>query len=614
MPVLLAAAFFLLGSRPEAPPLDKRVAFFCRATPTSTLLGQLSAVAGMALSSTAEMDREVLVVSADDVPLGDLMKRIAVATGGEWDRRGSGYVLEPDVARRKQEESEAYRRTVETIQASIERDLAADSASDDPPTIPQLAKLLGAENLAKFADGERQVYARDPNPVQRPLPPAAAPILEQAIRSESQEIQALEGTAHSGKEVVSVSRSGECFTVELEFLDANGRIADYEVDMFGPGWPADSDSKTSTKPSAGAQTPVPLNADSATVAGFYAASELPVSPELRNKLTHPDRFDPLGFFETDQVLALAKALSRPVVADLPDPAFSAPIDLPLTVEGYREGLEKEWRQRIVPDDSWLVIRPADPPEARRRRVDRRALAKLAAADWNGGARLDDCADYAKAAPLPRDDVDVLTLTMAAPSVMLDDDQQDLLLLYGSFPPALRSAFLSSRSVPFASLPQAPLESILFGSNVRIQSGQGDSVQSFEPTEIMPNGIPSDGFLEIRSQTGAVVSSVRPDAFTGLTISPRNLAHLLSGPDDPPSVTSATKLRVGRTNAYLFIFHLAPGVTLTNAIAERLIPADAPWCTLDSLPPEMREAMRDERKKIEAAKNAGTTDTAKSPVP
>ena len=69
------------------------VSFSAPAAPAAKLLPKLSQAVGVKMESDARLAREVLLIQAKNVPIKDLMERIAQATGGEWAKEGETYRL-----------------------------------------------------------------------------------------------------------------------------------------------------------------------------------------------------------------------------------------------------------------------------------------------------------------------------------------------------------------------------------------------------------------------------------------------------------------------------------------------------------------------------------------
>src|SRR5687767_9081292 len=73
--------------------LDKKITFTSVAKPAKKLLAEMTAIIGFPLETSPETAEEVFVVHFSDVPVGEVMKRIATAADGEWRKEESCYRL-----------------------------------------------------------------------------------------------------------------------------------------------------------------------------------------------------------------------------------------------------------------------------------------------------------------------------------------------------------------------------------------------------------------------------------------------------------------------------------------------------------------------------------------
>ena len=120
--------------------------------------------------------------------------------------------------------------------------------------------------------------------------------------------------------------------------------------------------------------------------------------EIKEALYAPELYDPLSYMQSDELLALAASLGKPIVADVPDDVPSAAVQVGFkdsTVNKVMQVLDSGETLSRMADDRFLVIKPAHPVDSRMNRANRSSLAALLKA---GGAqlvpRLDDFAAYA----------------------------------------------------------------------------------------------------------------------------------------------------------------------------------------------------------------------------
>src|SRR4051812_31235563 len=95
---LLPLGCVLLTPIGHAQDADRNVSFAMPATRASVLLTALGPKIGANLSTSGHMENEVLLVKVKDVPVKDLLAKIAEAADGEWrqEQNGLRLVRSPD--------------------------------------------------------------------------------------------------------------------------------------------------------------------------------------------------------------------------------------------------------------------------------------------------------------------------------------------------------------------------------------------------------------------------------------------------------------------------------------------------------------------------------------
>ena len=125
-----------------------------------------------------------------------------------------------------------------------------------------------------------------------------------------------------------------------------------------------------------------------------------VSPELREQLHRPDKFEPMGFFASDWLLGLAGVRHEQLVAYVPEHMFS-----PLATRLVANlSFSELWKAQptmgldLVEKEGWLIAKPRMFSRADRYRVDRAPLTSLLQAFLGGIPTLEQVAAYAVKAP------------------------------------------------------------------------------------------------------------------------------------------------------------------------------------------------------------------------
>ncbi len=384
------------------------------------------------------------------------------------------------------------------------------------------------------------------------------------------------------------------------------------------------------------KTPIEYSADSKalqeSVKGMMVGKwTVQLKRELRQKLFLPNLYDPLSFGETDQVLSYAKYVGKPLVANIPDSASEGIQPFgdgnSTTVESFAEDLKKAVKMQIVQDEAFTVLKPAFPVRARAERLDRLALAALLQATQEKGIpTLDDLANYAAVSPNPMaGGVGSLYLFLFVPGGMpmgFDGMQSwDMLKFYSQLTPDARASLLNGGKIPLGALSglqRTAVERMIYGAGAQLSiedpqkkpsedvpawmsmMGGGSSAEDYrgEPTEVVPNGLPGTGYLEMKgtsepfaapmptgdTSTMAMLGVLGPDElalFKMLRTSPG--AEQLSGmfPKFP-------QLRVGERSVMKFSFHLAPLVSIQQTLKDNRLGKDAALYSEDGLPADLQK--------------------------
>ncbi|MCB8933080.1 MAG: hypothetical protein M9921_00520 [Fimbriimonadaceae bacterium] len=146
----LGIALFAACVFAQAQDLNQKVTYTGPAAPTKVLLEQLGKQTGLLLGTSPQTAGEVLVVHATDVPLADLLKRIAEATGAEWKEETGGYrLVRPEIVARDQLRAEIAERA-KGVEAAVRRMVAP---LEKAPTFDEASARTLAEEARKNQNG-----------------------------------------------------------------------------------------------------------------------------------------------------------------------------------------------------------------------------------------------------------------------------------------------------------------------------------------------------------------------------------------------------------------------------------------------------------------------------
>lgn len=355
---------------------------------------------------------------------------------------------------------------------------------------------------------------------------------------------------------------------------------------------------------------------------FYGpgADEPQVSKELAERLARPDQYDPLSFDVSESLLAVAEHKKLNLVANVPDTktgGFMSMMisgDKPQTVNGFLKKLQDEKDTTVAMEDGWLVVRPSKPAQSRKERVDRVALARfIAACVGKEVPSLDDLAAYAAVAEPP------MVTPLVSPYIanyaasvfqggFMGMLSWDMLRFYGTMSASQRQVLASGGRLNFGSLSpvqRALVDKMTFGASARLkvdregaptedddpwfmfafmQMGSGGTDFRDEPTEVMPNGLPSSGFLEMKALEDhfvVVVGDKGGNVRQYGSLGADELAMLKFFMQDENMQQVAAqmpkfdKFRLGSRTSMEFKFHLAPGIRVEHTLRDDRLGKDAP---------------------------------------
>jgi hypothetical protein len=228
MRTLLLASLALVAPLSRAQDVSQKVTFSAPAARASVLLKRLGEQTGIPLETSPQTKDEVLLLRVKDVPLKEILDRIAQVADADWKPEGGGFRL----TRPSEKANAAARAELDERMASIERGLrgalerqaklpawtdaeaerlaenhraqreaigrgegavrlpatSAASAESAPGTrvLVSLVGAIGAKALATIGPNERRVYALNPTRMQRALPANSARLLQTFVQQQKQ--------------------------------------------------------------------------------------------------------------------------------------------------------------------------------------------------------------------------------------------------------------------------------------------------------------------------------------------------------------------------------------------------------------------------------------------
>lgn len=406
-------------------------------------------------------------------------------------------------------------------------------------------------------------------------------------------------------------------------------LSDFEMDIPGQPKKPKPQPPTDEKPIEFSQTTKEIEAFLRPAMDETMLNSQP-SEKLREILLHPDVYDPLSFAQSEGLQAIAQRKALNVVANLPDDAmgmFRASTKVASTASGYLKQLEDGKTTSVELKDGWCVVKPSEPFLARKNRTDRLALAALIqAADAKGVPALDDIASFAlKNADPSNASVAMVYLALFAPSVMNQGMggliDWNMIRLWGLLGDAQRQQLKSGGRIPFANFSPdqtALIRKMVYGANAHLdvvrpddkpkeENAFLDMISRFmpagskdyrdEPTEIMPDGLPYAGSLNLKATDDFFAVPVNEKGASNFrmgALGADELAMLKYFTSQPEMAAAANmmpsmeRLRLGQRLTLDFTFSLGPGVSLKQTLRDDKMDKASSPLGMDALPEAFRQ--------------------------
>ncbi len=456
-------------------------------------------------------------------------------------------------------------------------------------------------------------------------------------------------TGTPAKALVVATRQGFVgLTLQVKLYDADGKVLAQQMVPLGIDVGFDPASfatpKKPTPPPTGVTVELSPYAKEIYEAGgaigaMGGGSRLKLTPKLLETLHDPVNHDPLSFVYSEGLIAAAKDKKEQLVANLPDGVLSLFSNMStapkLTTDSFLKSIEAQ--AKVTDASGWMTVRPANPVEAREQRTDRVALRTLIAASVsNGYASLDDVAAYALRNPAPMTDAPASTMyvLLFAPNVleqgMTGLVNWNLVRLYGTLSVTQKQGLRQGERIPFSRLDPTQrglVQKMLFGEETDLDvdgaapagdpltntmmkqisrfSGGSEGDYRTEPTEIMANGLPANGVINITASVEPVAQAQTSstDFARAAMLGPTELGLLDYMKDEMKSSQMASSiptlddLRIGTRTILNFTFVVADGVSQKGTLNDDQVPKDGPVYKMSALPADFVKAIADRKESL-----------------
>lgn len=435
------------------------------------------------------------------------------------------------------------------------------------------------------------------------------------------------------------------FTLKLRLYDVQGKVVLETSTMLGMGSfmeDAMEMANPKAKPAPGGEDlTIEFSKETKELSQLFGGMMNPggrkkISSELEAKLLRPDLYDPLSFGIAESLLASAKHRKVSLVAYLPDSTYSM-LEYFMdggtsTVNNFMNQMEQSESVKVEKSAGWYVLRPKQPYQARQDRIDRVGLARLVgAAKSKGTVGLDDIAAYAQTSPSPFGGASAALqyLMLFAPNAMqmgmTGMVDWEAVKFYGQLGLAQRQALIQGGRLSFAQLSPSQrflVEKMMFGPRADLQqidpnappaeggfdflkmmtSFMGGKQTDYrqEPTEIMPNGLPPNGYFTMRATKEPVAKAESDDPMLGHAMLGADELALFRMFKDMPNgemvaqmMPTIGQVRLGERTNYHLKFFAASDVALERTLQDNSVGAGGGLYTMDTLPADFK-ALIDKR--------------------
>jgi len=667
------------------------VTYTSRGTTVGAMLTEISKQTGVQMGAVPETKDEIVIVSVHDAPLKDFQLNLSQAIGAKWRTSGGvARLVRPIELDRAQERAERQLRIAEVTagiaklrkrvsqQPEFDAKTAQTTAqklddlytkykghlSDSPgleavvaiePQTPSgrlaiaAVSSLSISQIADVGPTERIVYSTSPTAVQRPMPGDFSAAIqrfqeEQQLYTDALKRLPIGQSPYYGSKDISrtgpddlasvmliTSRSpyNPSLSVSVRLVRKDGTIANGARSLLNL-----EESTMTTPPIADGK--VPLSPTSlqfmASIAELQKGKSFLTDKDLIEKLTNPEKTDPLSYIAAEGVLALGS--EKNTIACVPDsgflePAFTA-VDQGKTLDLNHFSNWLTVNCDVKHEGSWLVATPKRMIETRALRVDRAIFGQfLRRSIANNGIVLEDLSNFVGRMPYRyMDSLVPMVAFLVLPDLIaaVDEKTVELLRVYGRLRPEQLADLQALKTVQVGSLDPASiadLNHLVFRADPAIgytsRSRQFVESTLTEVTCAMPNGVPPDATLSMNtnSQDAVIVDG---GGNPGGNYQPLNAYQLAlnmvraerADPTDKRETTKAEKYRFGHIRSILLEVNFTPSIQSSGNLKETNFPRKDDSVTFDQLPDSFKQAVTTAL--TQARTQLGATPKTKSPPP
>jgi len=539
-----------------------KVTFSGPAMTAPRLLAALSPIAGESLTTSSEMDNEVLLVQVKAMDSDRLMRLLADLSIGKWETAPKGRRLVRDKARLQKEEEAEFEDTGRRIQAEIPAVIRQAAPWDARSAVQKLTNVLSKPNEqtdASRLDTEASLpehralgrlildapparmgsirslteghFASAPNAMQASLGPQTPAILASFVKEEDEygaEMEALRGNPqlspvadwfnHSHRMVkgapsvtVKLKRLGlEKFWIEGGFTDASGSTN--SVDHF----------QVALKPYA---LPAELRVPKLGQSNWKPT---PAALEGIGRNDSGSKNDPLSIVG-EGLSRVAQSVDASIVASIPDDALSpcgAMIEAQKapTPAKFLDTMRHVMRFSVV--EGVIVARPVFGGTARTAQVNRQVLSSLLdMMATKGLLAIEDLTHYFREQNTESDfheaRFNLETTEKTWPWLHCLEASQRVqrlgMLIWTSLDATTRQRMLTERGIPLSALngdARQALANFVFENHSWYSNGNYDPLSFVDPTMAMPDGLPEGVRLTASVQLTPAAYTIRNGRILG----------------------------------------------------------------------------------------------------
>lgn len=417
--------------------------------------------------------------------------------------------------------------------------------------IARVVANLDAKELAGLPYDYKVVYSDKPTKLQRPLPKGIEPAIQQLVKDQNLWAEVAERMTTDqeggyytpalwmksafnggvGKVLLMITKQRSMGNVyaNVELVTANqkgvivvrGNQNISAANRFNMEQPKPLPGEESLKPTALA---LAMKSRWESMSGGGASTPPAIPKDVLDKLTNPEKFEPLSLSTGESLIQLAEAKKENLVVSLSDEAFQYGfyVGMQQTTPSMYLTLLGTALMNVEEKDGWLTLGPKNPASARKERLDRSVAGRfIRAVQAKGRATLDELANYAIAV-----DGELYQTLGYSIVQLMSPYQQDMyfeasiLRFYGHLTPAERTTLSRGGSLSMNRLSPAlseALNKMIFGQNTDLQPkpkngawAEGEFEVFYngirrEPTEMLANGLPSGSVIKMVDTTSKVLA-------------------------------------------------------------------------------------------------------------